>query len=415
MISPSSFYFTLLLNEVAEINRLKKCWMSIYASKSEDIRKMSKGIDNVTLEDFKKDDDQNLKDIHTQIATGKFEFDEIKSIPKKKSNGKIRLISAPTVRDRVVHKSILSILSDALYDHINTGVSYCGVKKDFWKKEKDGLSIKRAIEQLVTYVKRRNYWIFETDIKGFFDHVPKEKILKKVCEVLPDRSLEKYLKQIIFFDIGNESELLKKEIEIPNKINGLAQGSSLSPLFANLFLAEFDNYMKSKYGFRYIRYVDDFIVVCESEEEAKEAELDSTTELKKENLELSKDKTHILDLNRSSLKFLGVHVDKFCIKPKKTTGKIRDWLVSEVLNTKSYKVVLRAGKEVSVIEQINEKIQGWGNFYRYYHAQELFESLDEFILKRKKGDKNLKDILLLKEVKLETIVSQEEWQSYFKE
>ncbi|MBU1683545.1 hypothetical protein KJ742_06415, partial [Patescibacteria group bacterium] len=269
-----------IIDQLINQDLLTKHWNKIYAQKSEEKRWTSRGIDDISLKDFVKKEDENLNILFVSLEKRLFSFSPAKIVRIEKPDGDDRFLAVPTVRDRIVHSAILEILTSIFYPHINTGVSYCGVKQQFNKKEDRALNIQKAVIKFIGHVKNGNFWIFKSDINKFFDFVPKQKMLDKIFSILPDTSLNDFIKQIIYFEIGNLEELKRKKYPIPNPKLGLAQGSSLSPLFSNLYLANFDKKMPLLFNDRFIRYADDFIVVCKTQKEAKEAQLEAEKNLK---------------------------------------------------------------------------------------------------------------------------------------
>lgn len=405
----------MLLDRISEHWLLKKCWKKVYEGKSEDVIKSSRGIDSVTIENFKNKEEFYLSELSKKIKSGRFKFNEIKGMAKKKKDGSNRLIAVSTIEDRIVHRAILSVLNEYIYEHINTGVSYCGVKKNFWKKSKTKeLTILRAINKIIAHVAQGNVWIFESDIKGFFDCIPKHRMICRIFRILPDASLRQLVREIIRFKIGNPQYLSSKNIPMPDSSLGISQGSSLSPIFGNLYLKNFDLAMKVRFGDRFIRYVDDFVVICKSRKEAESAERFSKNFLQKEGLELSGQKTHVVNLKDpgKSITFLGVRISRSGIFPKKKIGQLRQWLTSEVLNIKKTK----RRKTMNKIDLINSKIDGFTNFYKFYHTRIVFDELNEVLSKRRHEQNNLfKNIKNFGESESYEIVSQEKWQNFFKD
>lgn len=375
-------------------------------------------MDDITLDRYKRNKDVYLSSLYKKLQSKQFSFSAVKGMVKKKKNGENRLISVSTVEDRIVHRAILSVVNEHLYDHINTGVSYCGVKKDYWKKSKGKeLSIMKAMQKLVTHVEKGNHWVFETDIKGFFDNIPKHRMICRIFRVLPDNSLRPLIRQMIRFEIGNPEYVSLKNMPLPDSRSGISQGSSLSPIFGNLYLSRFDKAMKSRFGDRYIRYVDDFIVVCSSKTEADKAQIFATKYLKKEQLDLSPSKTHVVNLEDPSknILFLGLRVSKDGIFPKKKIRQLREWLNSKVLKVKNMKRPKLDNKKLTIIQIINSKIDGFTNFYKYYHSKNTFEELNKVLQKRKLAQRNL--FRGLKEFRSEEndeIISNEKWKAFFR-
>lgn len=416
------YNLAMLAEKLINKKLLWRCWRSVLHGKTDDVKKISCGIDGVTLADFEKNEDANIEKLFQSLASNCFSFSAVRCLPKSKGSGKKkRILSVPTTADRIVHKAILSILNGYFYPHINTGVSYCGIKKNFWKTSinkfdsEHRLNIQKAIKRLIKCIEEKKFWIVESDIEGFFDNIPKEKMCGKIQKVLgQDSSLSKFIEQIVYYEIGNSEELLKKGIELTSSDIGLSQGSSLSPIFANLYLVEFDNHMKKKFGLNFIRYVDDFIIVCKNEREALEAKGFVEGLLLSEGLRMKPEKTKILDLFRKDafVTFLGLKISPESILPKKALTERKVWLADKVLNKNNYKDKYKNGKKITKMEQINDRILGWARFYRFYHVHSFYEELDKVILNLK-SKRGLDGVLNFQSVSIKPIISLKKWQNLF--
>ena len=119
------------------------------------------------------------------------------------------------------------------------------------------------------YYNQGYHWVVDSDIDAFFDNVDHGLLLKKVENVIHEPEICKLVRQWISADVWDGEKLftLKK---------GIPQGSPISPILANLFLDELDERMLGK-GYKFVRYADDYLVLCKNPKDASAA------------LELSKD------------------------------------------------------------------------------------------------------------------------------
>ena len=272
------------------------------------------------------------------------------AIPK--SNGKVRYLGIKEPLDKIIEQSIYQVLEPILTAKFNNN------SNGFIK----GRSQERAIAQFTNYIRRdRLYYVIDLDIKGFFDNVNHGKLLKQLwaCGVR-----DKNLLSII-------SKMLKAEVfkvGIPEK--GTPQGGILSPLLANLALNELDWWLESKssLGIKFVRYADDVKILCPSYSIAR-IMLDKITKwlnvrLK---LEVSEEKTKIINLKRNYSYFLG-----FKIKVKEKNGKIK--IVShmtekaiESSKTKVKKQIRELKKSSTNIKKCNEALELYNAIVRGIH------------------------------------------------
>jgi group II intron reverse transcriptase/maturase len=414
------------MQQLSNASLLKKSWKAVRRKKSKEVAKFSRGIDNVTLADFGKNEKENLASLLQRLEAGKYVPQPVKINLEEKDNGKYRPIAIPTIEDRVVQRAILELFEPYLSPIINNGVSYCGVRDE----ENESVTIKNAIEKIVGHVGKGYFWIFESDIVSFYDEIPKVAMLKKLDSVIPmDKSMRNLVKQYIYYKLGNPQIFEgKKDVKIPGNTKGITQGSALSPICANLYLSDFDAVMKKVFGYRFIRYVDDFIVMCKTEDEAKIAKQLAIQEIEKAALKLSPDhsdpkktKTHIKNLKASEkIDFLGISISRRELTPKGGIKAARIHM-DEILRWKNKKtdknqykrLLIRNDQKLDVADQMEEKISSWGEHYRYYHVEELYPELDDYIEKQTQKMRDVRSIKPLGGITLSPVISKNEWEQLF--
>jgi RNA-directed DNA polymerase len=230
--------------------KVSRCWQRLYSSKSKEIRRTSSGSDGITINKFEANAYQQLLQITNDLSSKKYIFAPLQGHfkSKKPSKKKYRLLTVPTVRDRIVQRYLLQIVQPLVFDYINTGVSYCGVRRQVKQRgvRESGHDQKQAIEQIIRHVENGNFWVFESDIQGFFDNIRKRTLYAQLQTLLGhNQYLSQLLRQVIYYRLGNANDIIKnkKYQNCPSKLSlqkGISQGSSLSPLFANIYLATFD-------------------------------------------------------------------------------------------------------------------------------------------------------------------------------
>lgn len=223
---------------------------------------LSFGIDNVSIEAFRTNLDAELSRIRSELRGGTYKFQKLRGVPiPKPGTEKIRPIQVPAVRDRVVAKAIANLIAADLrkFDH------------DFSFGYRTGLNRNDAIAAIHKAAESGLTWVLEADITNFFGEVNNELLFKKLFKAISKPSIKTLIRAAVVNEIGNREDIgSKHEGSFPRAGEGLPQGAILSPMLANFYLSAFDREMERR-GLHVIRYADDFVVMCESEERAKHA------------------------------------------------------------------------------------------------------------------------------------------------
>jgi group II intron reverse transcriptase/maturase len=243
------------------------------------------GVDGVTIEKFEKELTANLRTLHNQLTTRTYFPLPLLRILVAKRNGEARALCIPAVRDRVVETAVLQLIEPVLEREFEE-CSYAYRK---------GRSVRQAVYKIKEYYDSGYRWVLDADIDSFFDSVDHKLLLCKVEKFVDDAEVRRLIEQWLRAEIwdGESLTVLQK---------GIPQGSPISPILANLFLDELDEEMLNK-GYRFIRYADDFVILCKNPQDARSALQLSKEVLEKLLLEL--DEEDIVSFDQG-FKYLGV-------------------------------------------------------------------------------------------------------------
>lgn len=243
------------------------------------------GVDGVTIEEFEKDLPKNLSMLQNELLHKTYSPLPLLKILVDKGNGESRDLSIPTVRDRVVQTAVLNEIEPILENEF----------EDCSFAFRKGRSVRQAVYKIKEYYEAGYRWVIDADIDAFFDSVDHSLLFKKIDRYIRDKDILELLRAWIKTEVWDG-----KSLEVMEK--GIPQGSPVSPILANLFLDELDEAML-KESQRYVRYADDFLVLCKSPEKAKKS-LEFTSDiLAKLSLEL--DESDIVSFDQG-FKYLGV-------------------------------------------------------------------------------------------------------------
>lgn len=331
----------------------------------------SAGVDVESLEKFESNLSSNLYKLWNRLCSGSYFPSPVKGVPIPKKSGGVRMLGVPTVADRIaqtVVKQLLEPAIDPLF-HVN---SY-------------GYRPGRSAHDAIAMVRRRSWeydWVIEFDIKGLFDNIDHDlllRALRKHCQtpwVL--LYVKRWLTAPMFMPDGT---LLERNCGTP-------QGGVVSPLLANLFLHyAFDTWItRNLPSVRFCRYADDGVVHCRSHAQAKFALARIGERFRQCGLELHPDKTRIVyckDINRQGdfpcvqFTFLG-----YTFRPRKTVDKYarvyvnfapavsRDALKAMRQTIRSWHLQLKGDKSLADLSSMFDPIlRGWHQYYgRFYKS-----------------------------------------------
>ena len=170
-------------------------------------------------------------------------------IPKK--DGKMRPLGIPTIEDRIVQQSLVNILQPKFEDTLfhNWSVGY-----------RPNRGVKRALQIILWNIESGYNYIYDADIKGFFDNIPHKSLMTILKKYISDRTALGLIEQFLKAGYMEDGKVLDIE-------SGTPQGGVISPLLANTYLNELDWELDLN-GLRFVRYADDFLIFAKSKEEA---------------------------------------------------------------------------------------------------------------------------------------------------
>ena len=212
------------------------------------------GIDGESLEVFAENWAKNLYRIWNRMSSGSYFPPAVKAVPIAKKSGGERVLGIPTVSDRVA-QTVVTLVLEPVLESVFHEDSY-GYRPG--KSAHDALSVtrKRCWER---------DWVLEYDIRGLFDHIDHELLLK----ALRHHCDEKWV--LLYVERWLTAPMQSKDGKQEARTMGVPQGGPLSPLLANLFLHyALDRWLTVHHpSVPFCRYADDGLVHCRTEEEAK--------------------------------------------------------------------------------------------------------------------------------------------------
>jgi group II intron reverse transcriptase/maturase len=319
------------------------------------------GIDKVSIAMFEENLDDNLDALQRDLKTrGKFVPKPLRRawIPKDAKGKKLRPLGIPTVRDRIAQEVIRRLL-EPIFEPLFHDCSF-GFRP--------GRSCHSAIGRVLSFHQDGDRVTLDADIAGFFDNIPHQLIVDAVAEEVADGNILNLVKKFLAAGVMDNGVFKPTTIGTP-------QGGVVSPLLANIVLNKLD-WRLDQAGYRFVRYADDFVVVCQNRKQAGAALTLVEKVMTELGLRLSPEKTKIASYGKG-YEFLG-----FRLSSKSRTMRPKSL---EKFKTKIRKITRRCNNlDANVIVKLNQVIRGTANYFatNFSTCIKLYQQLDKWIRMR---------------------------------
>ena len=333
--------------------------MNLYVSACKVVgKKGSAGVDRQSTEDFSANQMVEIKQLQEQLRSGTYRPQAVRRvrIPKPGSD-QTRPLGIPTVRDRVVQTALVHVI-EPIFD------------SEFHDRSfgfRHGRSCHDALQVVEELLEDGHVYVVDADLQGYFDTIPKDRLMQLIEVKISDRRLLGLIRGFLDQPILEELQEWTPEAGVP-------QGAVLSPLLSNLYLNELDHRM-AELGYEMVRYADDFVILCRSQEQAEAALEEVKRFVREAGLTLHPDKTHIVDSREKSFDFLGY---SFRGKLRFPRAKSHRKLVDTIRRLTPRK----SGQSLeATIAEINRTTRGWFTYFRHC-TWNIFGDYDGMIRRR---------------------------------
>jgi group II intron reverse transcriptase/maturase len=335
------------------------------------------GVDKVSIRMFAANLEENLTALMRELKTGMFRPLPLRRvyIPKGPGTTKLRPLGIPVVRDRVAQEVLRRLLTPIFEPQFHRD-SYGFIK---------GRNCHQAIERVLGFHREEYRVVLDADIRGFFDELSHRMIMTALAAEVADGNILRLTERFLTAGVMEDGAFS------PTKV-GTPQGGVISPLLANIVLNRLDWRLDAA-GYRFTRYADDFVVLCQTDEQAQEALRLVQQVIEGElGLKLSPEKTKITTYGKG-YDFLGFHLSFRSRRMREKSVQKFKAKVREI--TERHRNLDRA-----TIVKLNQVIRGTANYFAtdFSTCRWMFQKLDSWVrmrvramkLKRKNYNDNQK-------------------------
>lgn len=326
-------------------------------------RKAASGVDRVSAKDFESNLSANIKELVDELKTGKYRARLVRRKYIPKGQGKMRPLGIPAVRDKLLQQAAKRILQ-AIFeqDFMRCSFGY-----------RPNVGARNAVHQLTVKLQFGDYHhVVDADIKGFFDNINHDWLIRMLEQRVDDKSFIRLIKKWLKAGILEED---KKSVVKP--VKGSPQGGIISPVLANVYLHYVIDLWFHKVFLKQckgegcmIRFADDCVWAFKYQEDAERFYKALKIRLEKFNLEMSEEKSSIIKFNRnkpeSRFCFLGFEFywsrdkkGKPHLKKRTSPKKLRE----SVKNLNDWIRRHRSLKLKILFSKLNRLLRGYYNYY----------------------------------------------------
>ena len=346
MNEPLKFKWHSLYGQMLRDRKLTEAWKQVKSNKG------SGGIDGETIADFDKKSEERILEILEKLKPKTYTPAPVRRVYIPKKNGDKRPLGIPVIEDRIIQQTLVNILSPKFEDGIFHKCS-CGYRPNY--------GMEKVLQLILWNIEKGRNYVFDCDIKGFFDNIPHKKLMRVLNKYIADGTVLDMIWSWLKAGYMEEGKYLET-------VSGTPQGGVISPLLANVYLNELD-WELAKAGIYFVRYADDFLLFAESEEEIMRAGELAKKVIEELGLEVAMNKTKIVNFDDDDFSFVGFDFKHW--KNRKKDGKRYFMVTPSEKSLKDFKKKIKEATQRKLtlpkeewINKVNAIVRGKVNYYK---------------------------------------------------
>lgn len=314
------------------------------------------GVARQSVAAFAAHAERYLEELRLVVRRGRYRPQPNKRVwIEKPGRQEQRPLGIPTVKDRIV-QTALRLVMEPIFEAGFAEQSY-GFRP--------GRGCKDALRRVTSHLQSGAIFVVDADLASYFDTIPQQQLMQDIEQTIADGRILALLRAYLQQEVLEEAGRWTPEAGTP-------QGAVISPLLATIYLTPLDHLMAQR-GWEMVRYADDFVVLCQSQEDAEAALVVIQSWVQERGLTLHPEKTQIVDAReRGGFDFLGYHFERGMRWPKRTSEQ----RFRQAIKAKTRRS--NGDSMAEIITQINPIIRGWYGYYRHGHWN-VYGPLDGYV------------------------------------